>query len=302
MKRFWGAILVTASGVLFGVEAVLTTFATDQGMPLGMFLVVRSIASAAALAMLARITKKKLLVQRSLRRKACFYMLLGPVMTNVLLAVSYRFIPTGAAGAILFRYPVLVMLGGLLFFREKPPKIAVACLAAVIAGLILFFEPGSRLQMKGIIPALLSSYTWSFYILSVAKSDLRETDSHQLVFLAVMLEAVIGMAMALFTSTEDGWRMNVPASAWAAGVCVGFFVAIMALIFFQEGVRCIGPDAASVLSVFEPVSTLLLSWAFLKEALTERQLMACTVIILAVLALMISEFIRGKKLKLKGER
>jgi len=221
-------------------------------------------------------------------------MLFGPVMTNVLLAVSYRFIPTGAAGAIHFRYPVLVMLGGFLFFREKPQKIAVACLATVIVGVILFFEPGSKLQMKGIIPALLSSYTWSFYILSVAKSDLRETDSHQLVFLAVLLEAAIGVAMALFMPTEERWRMNAPISAWAASVGVGFLIAIMALILLQEGVRRIGPDAASVLSVFEPVSTMLLSWAFLKETLTGRQLMACIVIILAVLALMVSEFVRGK--------
>jgi len=64
----------------------------------------------------------------------------------------------------------------------------------------------------------------------------------------------------------------------------------MAIIAFFAGLERVGPTNASVLSTFEPVTTVILAFLFLEEEIGPMRVMGGILILVAVILLAKSEF------------
>ncbi len=89
--------------------------------------------------------------------RALFAIFFGAFGTTILLYSSYAYIGVGTATVLHYVFPVLVMLGGLLFFKEKLLWWKVLALAFGFLGVLSFIGERGQHDPRGILLALLSS-------------------------------------------------------------------------------------------------------------------------------------------------
>ena len=66
---------------------------------------------------------------------------------------------------------------------------------------------------------------------------------------------------------------------------VAILTSIFGIIFFKEGIKLIGATNAAVFSLFEPLSSIIVSYIFLGTRISILQMVGCLLIIVSVLLL-----------------
>ena len=217
---------------------------------------------------------------RQLRR--VILLSVGMATTPLLLYCSYQYISGGMATTLHFVYPVLVLLGCALLFRERITRLQALCCLLCVAGIVCFYTPGEQAGALGILLALLSSVSYAFYIIYYARSGLADLNPYLLcMYLAVFSAAESALAAAL--AGQLTW--SLPPEIWALSVLFAFLMVVVASVCFQLGAKWIGPQMASMVSTFEPLTSVVGGLLFLHEALTLRSLTGIVCILLAVVLL-----------------
>src|SRR5690606_35882274 len=108
--------------------------------------------------------------------------ILGYSATAILLFMSYNYISSGMATTLHFTYPIFVVLGGIIFFKDKPNILKILCVIFCTAGVILFSNNDGGSSILGIALAFLSGITYSFYMLFLEKSSLKIMSTFKLTF------------------------------------------------------------------------------------------------------------------------
>ncbi len=275
-----GATLVIASAILFGIMPLLTKIAYSYGCNAYTAVFGRFSFGAAttALAIRGRVTGP---VSRHQVRKllvlSIFY-----AITPVLLYSSYHYISTGLATTLHFTYPVAVMVLDLLLFHTRPDVRQLLCFCICIGGLLCLCRPGGGGGVEGLALAVLSGITYSIYILLLGKSGLKE--------LPVM---TITFWIALFSAGEVGafaalaGKLTAPTEwqGWVALAGLGILTTTLALALFQAGVFLCGEVKASLLSTFEPLTSVVIGILIFHEAVTLPIILGTGLIILSVILL-----------------
>ena len=113
------------------------------------------------------------------------------------------------------------------------------------------------------ILAFSSGITYAFYVLYYTKSDLTALDPYKL---SIYLSA-FGSALLLAAALATGQMViRLPLKAWGMIIGFAFMVSFLATVFFQIGAKKIGPEKASLLSTFEPLTSVLAGVAFPRRA------------------------------------
>ena len=79
--------------------------------------------------------------------------------------------------------------------------------------------------------------------------------------------------------------IRLPLKAWGMIIGFAFMVSFLATVFFQIGAKKIGPEKASLLSTFEPLTSVVGGVLLFREQLTGRSLAGIVCILLAVFLL-----------------
>lgn len=281
-----GFVLVILSAVLFGIMPVLAKqIYTMGGNPLSLC-VYRFLFSIPFLwGVVKRSKEDSLLVTKEQMRKVLI-LSLGCAGTPLLLFQSYQYISSGMATTIHFVYPILVLLGSALIYHEKMTRLKIVCAGLCMAGILCFYSPGQAAGMKGVVLAFCSGIMYAFYILYFSKSGLAELSPYKLsIYLSIfstlwLLLAALGTGQLI---TDISWK------AWALTIVFSLMVAVFASVFFQIGTSRIGAEKASLLSTFEPLTSVVAGVIFFKEQLTLKSVGGIVCILLAVLLLAAGE-------------
>lgn len=204
------------------------------------------------------------------------YGLVGP-----LLFASYNYLASGLATTLHFVYPVLVVAASLVLRYEKPNRRKLLCCALCFAGILCFYTPGGSLNARGVFLALTSGVAWACYILHLNSSALVQLEPFKLAFWLCALSAVLVGAITLGTG-----QLALPTTplSWRA---IGLFccVASAASLLFQVGNQYVGAQSASMLSTFEPLTSVVVGILVYHEVLTVRLGIGILCILLAVVLL-----------------
>ncbi len=280
-----GVLLCCLSALLYGLNAVLIKLASED---LSVPLILCFRGGLAVLLLALPMRRRKISVLPASARQGLLLALhtfCGFILTTVLLNMAYLCLPVGAVTTIHYLYPLLVYLGSALFWKVPFTWRVLPILLAVLVGATLLAEPtGLGGNGLGVLLAVASSVTWAFHMLCLEHTPLRMEPPLRLVFWQGSMSIVVGMAAQLLT---EG-RIPIPDPA-SLGVllCSALCALIGAGTLLSLGIRRIGSGPASVLSVFEPVGSILFGLIFLRELPTPRQWLGILVILSAVLALLI---------------
>ena len=216
---------------------------------------------------------------------------IGMGVTELVLNEAYVFIPVGFATMIHFLFPAIVCLTMALFFRERLTPLKAGAILLSLGGLLLLTGVGRGGALTGVLLALLSSVTYSFFLIANDRWSIRSLPQMTLSFYVNLFTVLVNLIVSLFTKNV----YPVIPSDWMLCALVGamFCCAIFAI---GLGVARLGAGTASFFSMLEPIVSLLVSALVFHYAISGRSALGCLLILASMLLVAIQDRQQGSAL------
>lgn len=278
-----GTILVALSGMLYGVMGYLGTQLFHENFSIPTMLFWRFFIASLWMLLTLAIAKKNIFQNNDDRATIMRTFILGTLSycgASSFYFLASQHIGTGAAMVIFFSYPIFVALFTWVLSTWRMNKHALLSLFAVVIGLILLKGRGENaLNLAGILFAMLASLSYAAYIYSNQHSA-KTIDSRLLTLLVCLGNTILFLIISLKTN-----NFVLPASfhAWFYILSLGIIATALPIQLLLDGLKYISPIKASILSVLEPVVTILVGIILLNESLSYLQTFGVIIVLLGAL-------------------
>lgn len=204
----------------------------------------------------------------------------GFVLTPITLYMSYYYMDSGVATTLHFMYPLFVILGCLLFFKEMPTKKVWICLGLTLLGLMMSMPRGGA-QLMGVFYSVFSALAFSFYVIYLSKSGLGALGNMSLLFYI----ALSGSLQTAIMITLLGKWAPMDLQGWLASFIFAMVVSLGGALSFQKGTFLIGPQKASIFSTLEPLVSIIVGVLMLGDKVSLLTLVGMFLILVAAVLL-----------------
>lgn len=257
-----GVWLAFASGLLYGFLGYFGISLMRSGMTIPNFSFWRFFAALVFLLIVIMIKRpKKLGSRRELLpifiNGAIFY-----TLPALFFFMASELIGTGQAMVIFFTYPAFVMVLNWWFLGQKILPFYFISFAIIFSGLSLLVDVGEvSFDLQGIGYSLLASLSYAIYVFSSTKAKVSPLSSTFMVSL--------GCAATFFGWTMLDGSFSIPTTwtQWFHVAGIGILCSAVPIIMLLEAMKHLTADKASILSVTEPISTVVLGVLLLDEVL-----------------------------------
>jgi drug/metabolite transporter (DMT)-like permease len=281
MSRYKGFLFVIISAVIFGAAPLFSMLLYEDGADALNLALYRALFCLPLLFVVMLLETKKFTMPTMNEMIKILIISLANLATSILLMQSYKYISSGTATTIHFIYPVFVLVGCMVFFKEPVNKVKVICTVFCLLGVYMFYVPGDKNGVLGLIIAFISGITYAFYVVYLSKSGLQDMDSGKYLFFLNLITAIIMGVYLMFTKNL---YFSLSGKGWFVA-CAFSIVFVTGLFAFQLGIRDIGPQRASILSTFEPITSVIIGGLIFNEAFTVKSAIGIVLILISVVLL-----------------
>ena len=259
-----GYIFIILSAVIFGTMPLMAKHIYASGANSLTLVLLRNLLSLPAMALLATAGGKSLKITPKALPSLALTGLMGSCITPILLFSSYNFMPSGAATVFHFIYPAAVFIAEFIFLRKKLKLGNLLSLVLCIVGISMFYTPGQKITPMGSALALLSGITYAIYVVLVSEFKYKEITGFLFGFYLALTNSIVMLVVLLITK-----QLSLPTTlvGWILSVVFAMIVNVCAVILFQKGTFLTGGTRASILSTFEPVTSVVVGVIFLGESI-----------------------------------
>ena len=278
-----GALLCILSAAGFGAMAIFGKLAYDEGVEVGELLLVRFALAAAVLLAVAWARG----ALRGLSRRAVLVSLamgaVGYATQSGLFFSALERMDASLLALILYTYPVMVCAAAVALGRERASARRIAALLAASAGaaLVLAGAASGSFDALGAAMGFGAALAYTTYILV---GDRVVTGVPPLALAALVCTGAAstfaGVALA-----RGGPDLAFGAAGWGWIGAIALVSTVVAILAFFAGLARVGPSAAAILSVFEPVVTVGLAAAVFGESPALVQLAGGALVLAAVVVM-----------------
>ncbi len=280
-----GILLVILASLLLGSypsiqEYVMTTGAS----PLGMVIVCNSVAGLSAL-LVGLFKKENFKVSAKELAALALTGILGLFMTDYLLNVAYTMIPVGFTTMIHFFYPSLVTMIMVIVFKEKFTWKKLGAIVISIIGLALISGGDFSGHKMGIVVALITAFSYSFYMIANDKTSAGKVSLMVRSFYLNLFVVLTATITNMFTHKEvlpEG-TVNIGLSA-----LVGVMLCT-AIVLLNAGISKLGAGKASFINMLEPITSLVVSTIVFKYTLSLMAILGALLIIGSLILITMGE-------------
>ena len=275
-----GILLVLVSAVSFGFTPIFARLAYSEGIKVNELLFFRFFIAflitgiiLAARGRLSLPAWKDLLVLITLGA-------LGYFLETTLYFTSLLYSPVAIVALLLYTYPVFVAVGAFFLRWERLSRTLAAAILIALIGLVLVANSFNNSLGRGVMLALGASVMYTLYILGGSRV-LKRVGGDLAAFY------VMGAASLSFGLTGEGsgsFRLDWGFLGWVWVVLIALICTVVAVITFLIGVSRIGPSKSALLSLVEPVTSVLVALALFGNALTALQWFGGLLILSAAVA------------------
>ena len=277
-----GALLCLASAAAFGAMGIFGKLAYEQGASVSTLLATR-FSLAAVLFWLFLAGSRRAGDLRALpRRDIALALALGAVGYSLQAGgyfAALRRLDASLLAMLIYTFPTIVAVAAIALGRERASRHTAAALALASAGLVLVLAGAAAgaLDPLGTALGLAAAVVYSAYILSSegVAARLGPLVLSTLVCTGAAATLTLG---GLVGGDLDPGAVSAQGYGWLAGLAVVSTVGAVGLFF--AGLRRVGPTAASILSTFEPVVTVVLAFLAFGESLGAVQLAGGALVLL----------------------
>lgn len=185
-----------------------------------------------------------------------------------LFAGGVQNLPAGVASLVGATNPVWVAVFGVLLGERLTARrwfgIALSVLGVVLLSLKTL-EPGSNVNLMGIVMILGSSFAWAIY--SVSSRQFRTLSSVEFTSISVLLGGIPYLLFG-FSAFTDHVTQPVPWYIWLGVIGSAVMSNFVAFLTWSGGVRSIGATRAASLLNITPIISVAVASAVLREPLS----------------------------------
>ena len=273
------AILIAAAG--YSTASIFGKLAFSEGLDTYTILTVRY--SLAALAMWGYliITHQHQPVAKKERAGIFLAALLGNILIPILYFQGLARLPISLFAILSYTYPAFVILISWAFLSEKLGNHQWTALIFTLAGCgIMFWSRNIHYDPLGIVLALGASFSYSLYILGIARY-LKAMNPARAMTYTISTAAAAFLLVGFLTG-----QLQLPSpAAWRILSLMALFSTAAASIAFFTGIQMIGASRAALISTVEPVFTIILALLIFQEIISAQQAVGAGMVILALLIL-----------------
>jgi len=288
-KWLKAVIFISLSGVLYGFLGYFGTHLQKQGLSLPTMLFWRFFIAGIWMVLYVVGRHEKNFIWLTNIRSYVLPFVMGAICyggSSALFFVASPYIGTGLSMVIFFSYPVFVMLFSVVIEKLHVNSILLGSILAILVGLFLLKgEAAHPINVIGIGLAVSSALLYAIYVFK-SKNIINK--------LAPPIIAAIvclGCATLFFILALSSHSFAIPTSlkAWLNILAIAIFVTAIPIQLLLEGLKHISSVKASILSVFEPVVTVIVGVCALGEVVSAWQLVGVVIILAGTV---ISQFSR----------
>uniref|UniRef100_C6E7B0 EamA domain-containing protein n=1 Tax=Geobacter sp. (strain M21) TaxID=443144 RepID=C6E7B0_GEOSM len=263
-----GAWLIAASAAGFATLGILIKSAFSGGANITTVLAGRFLVASFFLFIYLKVRKTPLAIGR---RSSLHLLLMGMIGyggMSMLYANAINYLPASLTGMLLYTYPALVTVIALVLREESFNAAKGVALVVCSAGLVLLlgasFE-GARLE--GVLSVLGAAGIYSCYII-IGNRILKNIDP---LVTSLWVCASAGFTFLLYGVATGGLTLDLAPAGWLSILGIALFPTLIAVVAMFAGLRQVGATNASIISMLEPLITVLLSALLLGERITALQ-------------------------------
>jgi len=212
--------------------------------------------------------------------------LLGYYGSSILDFLGLQYISAGLERLILFTYPTLTVLIGVLFMGRTLERRQIGALLLSYAGIGLAFA--HDLQLAGEMRTVLlgaafvfgSALTYALYSAG-AEPMIRRLGSARFAALAMIVSTVA--TLLHFFATQPADALVQPPAVYLHGAGMALFSTVLPVLWQSAAIRRIGAARAVLIGTLGPVLTIFFGWWLLAEPLSLAQLAGAGLVLAGVL-------------------
>jgi drug/metabolite transporter (DMT)-like permease len=275
-----GVLLCLASSAGFGAMAVLAKDAYAAGVGVLTLVALRLLLAAPFL----WATAGALRLPRPSRRDAGLALLVGagPFAAQALtFFAAVERLDAAVAELLVFTYPAIVLLATAALRRVAPSPTTWAVLSLALSGaaLVLLGGGAGPMDALGVALSLAAAVAYAGYLMAAEGIGARIDG----VVMAALVTTGAGLSALAVAALGGGLDLGLPARGWLVIAVLAVLCTAGPLVALYAGLRLVGASTASILSLVEPVVTVVLAAAFLGERLAAPQLAGAGLVLAAVL-------------------
>lgn len=211
--------------------------------------------------------------------------LLGYYGASILDFIGLRYITAGLERLILFTYPTLTILIGVLFMGKTASRREIGALALSYAGIGLAFV--HDLQLAGDMTTVLlgaafvfgSSLSYAFYQAG-SEPVIRQLGAARFTALAMLVSTLA--TLLHFAVTQPLQTLAQPLTVYGYGAAMALFSTVLPVFMNSAAIRRIGSAKSVLIGTLGPVLTIFFGWWLLDEALSLAQLAGAALVLVGV--------------------
>lgn len=270
MKKFYlGVFLIVLSTLGFGIMPIFAIYAYASGITVPTLLLIR-FTLASALFFLYLFFKRERISLSRMELLGLF--ILGGVCytaQSTLYFSSVRYITPALAVLLLYLYPVFVAVLSFLVDKERlTAKVLISSVLSLAGVVLINLTLPEGVKYQGVAMAVGAALVYSFYIILGNRVVKKVPPLVTSTFVALF--TALGLLVSGLASGQIGFSFE--GTAWFSILGLTLFSTVLAILTFFKGLELLGSTKSSILSMIEPVFTIIFSTVLLGESFTLRQL------------------------------
>lgn len=272
-----GVILVAISAVSYGFVPVLAKIAYSAGTSMYTLLFLRFLAATVFMFSLMIIRKLPLPTGKEI----VSFLLLGSFgyagqVFCYFMALNHA--SAGVVSLLLYTYPALVMIGSVIFLKERLTTLKVVSLLLALVGSFIIIGAEFDAGLPGIILAILSAVFYSVYILINSKIVKTGMGIQSSAFTLLGVTFVFG-----FMNSFAGFEPPKETVGVIAVLLLATISTALAIWSFLTGMEKAGASTTALVSTLEPLVIIISSVIFLSEKLTINTVLGGALVLMALI-------------------
>lgn len=280
-KIFQASILVAVSGILYGFLGFLGTNLLQDHMTISDMLFWRFIIAGIWMLLFTLRKHATHKIMHGINKQALFYMFilgaLGYAGSSGFYFMASKHTGTGLAMVIFFSYPMIVAISSWIINRENFNFITGLTLLMMTVGLVLLKDTsGQAYNLIGIFFAILAAICYAGYVIGSKKFSSTRIDSNILATIVCFGCALLYLTLTLST---HGFTLPHTTKSWTNLLALGILATAIPIQLMLEGLKYVSSIRASIISVLEPLITVIVGILLLGESISHVQLLGVLIIL-----------------------
>jgi len=304
--QLWGIFIALLGAVMFSTKAIFVKLAYQYEVDAITLLLFRMLFALPIFLTIAIFVSQKKGAYKPKPKEygqIVFLGVMGYYLASLFDFLGLQYISASLERLILFIYPTIVVLIGVIFFREKLTWSQIAALILTYIGIVIVFagnvevgNSGATYLGGGLIIA--SALCYAIYL--VGSGRLLPKLGTWL-FTSFALSVSSAAVIIHYLIYNQGLAsLDFPYQVYGYAFLMASIATVIPTFLVSEGIRLIGASNASILGSVGPISTVILAYIFLGERLTTVQIFGGFLVLGAVLFISLQQ--KKKKIENREQR